>query len=136
HFSDEKILLLLSSPALGDVPGDFCCADDLAFSILDGRNGQRNLDQTSIFALANGFIVIDTLTAPNARKNIGFLAAAIHWNQEYDRLADNFFCRIAEEPLCSWVPGFNDPIDVLTQDGIIRGLDDCSEAPRHLLGAL
>jgi hypothetical protein len=54
----------------------------LAFSILDGRYGHRNLDQTSIFAPANGFIVIDALSAPDARKNIGFLVVAIDWNQE------------------------------------------------------
>ena len=68
--------------------------------------------------------MIDALTALDARKYIGFLVVAIDWNQERDRFADNFFCRIAEEPLCSGVPGLNDTIEVFTHDGVVGGIDD------------
>ena len=43
--SKEKILLLLRSPALGDVAGDFRGAETPALGILERRDGNRNLDQ-------------------------------------------------------------------------------------------
>jgi hypothetical protein len=48
--------LSLAPFALRYVASDFRCTDDLAPSVSDRRNGQRNVDQTPMLALPNGFI--------------------------------------------------------------------------------
>jgi hypothetical protein len=44
-----------------------------ALGILEGRCGQRDVDQTSILAPTNGLIVIDLLAAPDALQNPGLV---------------------------------------------------------------
>jgi hypothetical protein len=69
--------LRLALFARRDVAGNFRCADDFALGILDGRDGQRNLDRTAVLASANGFIMLDALATPDTVDDRGFLFLAI-----------------------------------------------------------
>src|SRR4029077_2613144 len=89
--------------------------------------GQRNIDQTSILAKAHSFIVFDLLAKSYALKNCRFLILQVHWKQIGDRLADDLIGCVPEKAFGSRVPAVNYAIEVLTDDGVIRGLDDGGE---------
>src|SRR5262245_51544444 len=102
--------------ALGDIAGNFRRADDFAVKILNGRNRQRNVDQASVLALANSLIMLDALTAPNTFENRWLLVMPVGRNQDRDRLADNLFGQVAENPLRTPVPACDDAIKVYAYD--------------------
>src|SRR5258705_1713005 len=52
--------------ALGDLAGDFGGADDATRGILDRRDGQREIDESTVFALADGVEMLDAFAALNA----------------------------------------------------------------------
>jgi hypothetical protein len=54
-FASEIDDLSLAPFAPPYVASDLRCAGDLASSVSDQRNGQRNVDQTPMLALPNGF---------------------------------------------------------------------------------
>jgi hypothetical protein len=64
--------------------------------------------------------MIEPLTAPDALENLDLLVMAVRRNQDRDGLADDFFRRIAEEPLCSPVPSRDDAVEVFAQDRVIE----------------
>ena len=74
--------LRLAPFALSYVASDFRCADDFALGVSDWRNGQRNLNQTPMPALPNGFIMFDALPVSDALNDRNFLFLVIGWNQE------------------------------------------------------
>ena len=77
HLIHEQLLLLLSPLALSDVPGNFGSADDPSMAILEGRYGQRNVDQTSVLAATDGIILINALSPAHALKDFRLLVHAI-----------------------------------------------------------
>jgi hypothetical protein len=56
--------------------------------ILDGRNGERDVDETSVLALANGFIVVDLLASAELRQNSRLLILAARRDKDGDRKAE------------------------------------------------
>jgi hypothetical protein len=72
-FASEIDDLSLVPFALRYVASDLRCADDLASSVSDRRNGQRNVDQTPVLALPNGFKRFDALAASNSLNDRFFL---------------------------------------------------------------
>lgn len=61
HFSDEHVLLLCGALLLADVPRNLGSANDPTVVVRDGGRRQRNVDETPVFALAHGLLVIDAL---------------------------------------------------------------------------
>src|SRR5215471_4903776 len=61
-FASENDDLGLGSLALSNVSGNLYNTDDLPFRTLDRRDGQRNVDQASVFTPTNGLKVIDPTT--------------------------------------------------------------------------
>ena len=76
--------------------------------------------------------MVDGLAAADALEYDEFLIVPLRRDQDGHRLADDFGGRIAEEPLGSFVPAGDDAIEVLTDDRVVRGLDDGGE-PLHRL---
>src|SRR2546430_4963699 len=62
----QKRDLRLSAFTLGYVSRDLRRADDLALTVCNRRDGQRNIYQAPMLVLTNGFIVLDALAASNA----------------------------------------------------------------------
>ncbi len=79
-FASENGDLRLAALALGNVADDFRRADDFAFRVLDGRNGQRNIDRASMLARTNCLIVLDALTTSDTFENRGLLLMPIRRN--------------------------------------------------------
>jgi hypothetical protein len=118
--SDVPLLAL----ALGDVADNLHGPDDSAISISDGRKRQRYLDQASVLASANGFVVIDTLAALDTLQDERLLVLAFGRNQNRDRLADDLVGGIPEKPLSSPVPSGDNSVKILACDGVLGRLDD------------
>jgi hypothetical protein len=67
-FAREYCDTLVAPLSLRYVPGNFLRTYDRAFSVFDRRDCQRNVDQTAILALGNGFVMADPFPAPDASK--------------------------------------------------------------------
>src|SRR5271155_1885710 len=116
--------LRLAPFLLSYVASDFRCADDSSLSISDRRNGQGNINQLPILALPNGFIVFDALAAPDSLQDRLLLVLAIGWDQNRNRLADDFLRKVAENALRAAVPTRDGAIEVLADDGVVAVFDD------------
>src|SRR5581483_7023996 len=81
---------------LRNIPRDFRGANDIARRVAYRRHGERNVDQASILALADGFVVIHLLAAADAREDAGFFVETIWRNENGHRLADHLRGGIAE----------------------------------------
>src|ERR1700733_4055656 len=80
HLPKQKLLSLPRALELGDVAGDFRGTDDLAFFILDRRNSEGNIKETSILALTYGLVMINPLTATDTFEDHRFFVVSIGWN--------------------------------------------------------
>jgi hypothetical protein len=105
--------------AVCNVVSDFRCADDFSLSVFDRRNGQRNVNEASVFALANGLIVLDALAAPDSLRDRFFFVLVIGWTQNRNRLADDFLGQITKNALRAAVPSRNDAIEVVADDCVV-----------------
>ena len=124
---------LIAALQIRDVSGDFRGAYDLALSIFDRRDRQRNVNQATVFTLANCFIMVDPLAAPDTFKNRGFLIKPFGRNENCDRLTDRFLSRIAKDPLSALVPTLNDAVEVLRYDRVVTGFDNGSNPPKLIV---
>ena len=122
--------------ALGDVARDLGCADDTPLSVAHRRNGQRNVDQRAILPSAHRFEVVDAFPAADARENRRLLVEPIGRDQDGDRPADDLFGLVAEKPLGALVPCRDDAVEVLADDGVVRGFHDRDEMLRRAFGLL
>ncbi len=77
--------------------------------------------------------MLDSLARPNARENVGLLLQAVRWNDQGDVPADRFCRGITEHPLGGVVPGGNNAVQGLTDDRIVRRLNDRREPGRNFL---
>jgi hypothetical protein len=49
---------------------------------------------------------------------------AVRWDQNRDRLTDDFFCCVAENSLCTLIPTCDDTIEGLADDCVIAALSE------------
>ena len=56
-------------------------------------------------------------------------------NEDGNGLPDDFLRRVAEEPFRRLVPARDHPVEVLADDGVVRGGNDRCQPLRMLLGA-
>src|SRR5262249_29618516 len=132
---------LLADPAfclsaLGDIARRLRSADDIALLILDRRDRQRNLDEASVLAPADGFEVLDAFTPSDATEDFSLLILMIRRDEDGDRLADDLFRHVAEDPFGAFVPALDDAVEVLADDRVIGRFDDCDESMSGLFAML
>ena len=72
-----------------------------------------------MLSLPNGFIVFDALAASDSLDDRFFLFLVIGWNQNRNRLADDFLSQIAKNALRAGIPTRYDAIEVLADDCVI-----------------
>src|SRR6185437_1737375 len=111
--------LRLAAFAFRYVASDFRCPDDFALGVSDRRDGQRNVDQTPILALANGFIVFDALSATYSLYDRLLLFLKIWRSQNCNRLADDFVREVPENSFRAAIPTGDDAIRILADDRIV-----------------
>jgi hypothetical protein len=96
------------------------------------RNRQRNLDQSAVLPLANGFKMIDAIIAQDTVKNRVLLVFMLRWDEDGHRLANGLLGQIAKEPLRALIPARGDGIKVRAYYCVITGFDNGSEPPKLL----
>src|SRR5581483_6916299 len=99
-------------------------------------DGEGDVDQAAVLPSANGVEVLHGLALGDLREDVSLLAQTLPGDEEGDRLSDHLFGPIPEEPFGPAVPGGDDPLEVLRNDRVVRGLDDGSQARRSGLRAL
>src|SRR5579883_3571280 len=71
--------------------------------------------------------MVDALPASDPRKNFGLFVEPIGRNDERDRFAYRLLGTVSEEALGAVVPSLDDAVEILADDGIVRGFDDRGE---------
>src|SRR5579859_4347639 len=132
-FPSKRGDVLVAALSISDVSGDFRGAYDLAFSIFDRRDRHRNVDQATVFAPANCFIMIGPLSTPNTPKDHGLLIKLFGRDENCDRPAHCFVSRIAEDALSALVPTLNGTVEVLRYDCVVAVVDHGSIPPESIV---
>src|SRR5215472_5359346 len=115
------------APALGDFAGDLGGANHAALGIFDRGDGERNVDERTVFALAYGVEVLNALAAKDAGDNVVLLRVAVFGDDEGDVAADGFFGAIAEDSLGGFVPTGDHAIERDADDDVVGRVDDGGE---------
>ena len=105
--------------ALGDVAGNFRSANNRAIAVSNRRDGHRNVNFCAILAHSHGLEMFHTLAPPDAGQNVGFLLGPFRRQQHHHRFADSLLGRVTENLLRATIPGGNDSIQRLADDGVI-----------------
>src|SRR5262245_50266640 len=67
---------------------------------------------------------MNAFTAPEAREDSRLFIALLLWNQNRDGLSDHFLCGVTEECFSPGIPGCDNSLERLADDGIVRVLDN------------
>src|SRR5262245_23828074 len=129
-------LMFFCSFACTNIASNLGGANDHTCGIAQRRNRERNVNQGSILATPDGFVVAHVFAAPNALQDRSCLVLAIWRKQNQARLADNFFGPIAKHPFRALVPTLDNAVEVLTYDCVIGGFDNRDEPLSTILGIL
>jgi hypothetical protein len=105
-------------PPLGDVARDLRGADDATLGVAHRRNRQRHLDQPSVLAAADGFVMLDELAAGDGREDLLFFGMEVCRHQQGDRLADHLLGHVTVKPLGAAVPADNQAVEVFAEDRV------------------
>jgi hypothetical protein len=73
-------------------------------------------------------MVLKALSALDARKNARLFVLPLRWNKKANRFADDLFGLLTIKFLRPLVPGCDDAVQVLADDGVVRKLDHGGEA--------
>src|SRR4030095_1605463 len=98
---------------------------------MNWRDGQGDWNERAILALTDGLVVPHRFAGPNLRQNEIFLALTHFLSDDADRPADRLRRRAAEHALRGCIPRQNDPLQILTDDWVIRRIDNLCEMPRR-----
>src|SRR5262249_41656859 len=112
---------------LCNIAGDLCRADDVPMMIFYGRDGQRNIDALAVLANATCLKVINSFACANSGQDTRLIIVQLRRNNGCDRLPDDFLCPVAEGAFRGLVPTGDDPVQILADDGIVGGSNDCRE---------
>src|SRR5262245_57364504 len=112
--------------AFGDIASGGGNADDFSTRILDRRSRKRDFDGSAILAETDGFEMAD-FTAPDLFDDMGLLLRAIRGEHPGDRLPEHLCRAITVYALGARVPTHHGTIEVLADNGVVRGFDDSLE---------
>src|SRR5262245_30881299 len=129
-------LMFFCSFACTDIASNLGGPDNYTRDIAQRRNCQRNVNQSSILATSDSFVVAHVFTQPNALQDRPFLVLAIWRDQNQDRFANNFLGPIAKYAFRALVPALDDAVEVFTYDGVIGRFDNGYEPLSAILGFL
>src|SRR5260370_491485 len=132
----ENIDLRLAPLVLGNVTDNLRGADDLSLRIFDRRDGQRDVYQTPVLTLADGFVMFDALAPSNAFNNHRLFVLPF-WRDQYPHgFADNLLGLVSEESLGCAVPAGDSAVEVLADNCVVGRLNDGCKALRSNLSTL
>ena len=76
--------------AIGDIARDLGGADDAAGGVLDGRDGEREVDESAVFALAEGVEMLEPFAALDAGDDGVLFSEAVSEDDESNVADDSF----------------------------------------------
>ena len=126
----------LGLSALGNIASHLRGSHDSAMRVPHRRDGQRKLDQASVFAHAYSFEMVHPLTVTNPIEDGIFLTATIRWNDQADWLPNCLRGGVSEHPFRTLIPACNSAIEILADDGVVRRFHYCSQAAGGGFGLL
>ena len=86
------------------------------------------MNETAVLVDADGLEVIHAFAEAQAGEDGRLFVDAIGRHKDGDRFADDFVGGPAEDALRTGVPGLNDAVEILGDDGVVGGFDDGGEA--------
>jgi hypothetical protein len=110
--------------AFGDLARDLRGADHAAAVVADRRDGGRHHHQPAVLVASHGLHVVDAFAARDALEDRPLLVVQLGGKDLQQRLADGLARGVAEQPLGSGVPAFDDAAQVLADDGVVARFDD------------
>src|SRR5438045_5924145 len=129
-------VLAIVAKALRNVTRNLRRTDHMLALIIDGRNGQRNVEQGAVLSAVYRLVANDPLAPADLFHNFQLFILAIRRDQDGDRFADNFSSRVAKEPFRFFVPTGDRLIEIYAYDRVTGGLNDRSRAAVSVFGAL
>ena len=111
----------------GDVARDLRCPDHAPSRVPTGDTVSEMLMGRAVLALPDGLEVLDREPGADAPQHFRLLIQPVLGNDDGDRLADHLVGGIAEDPLGAAVPGLDDAVEILTDDGVAGRRHDCGE---------
>ena len=78
----------------------------------------QKLESTDLFGDTNRFEAFYRQPRPKLIENRIFLVPTFLWEEDCDGFAYDLFGRVAKEMFCSYVPGLNDAIKILGNNGV------------------
>src|SRR5262245_10857743 len=117
-FAGQQLVTCLGELFLADVASNNRRAHDFPCLVLHRRNGERDVNEARVLALANRLVVVNVLTTSDALENFRFLAVTISRKKDCEGLADHFLGGVAEEALRPKIPARDYTVEVLAQDRI------------------
>ena len=85
------------------------------------------VDARAVLAQALDIEMVDALAAAQAAEDVALLVAQLRRHDQVDRLADRLFRGPSEQPLRALVPGGDDAVERLADDGVFGRRDDGGE---------
>ena len=125
----QQLQLLLGLLARGDVASHLRNADDGAVRRPDRGDCHRNIDPFPVLAQADSLIVIDGFSAPDALEDRRFLVGHVRRDENGNGFAHHVVTGVAEQAFRPLVPGGDDTVERLADDGILGGLEDGGVLP-------
>lgn len=119
---------------LSDIAGDLRGADNLAVVVPERRDGQRYVHDRSVLAPACRLEVIYALAPLQTFKNLLLFIVPLWGHNDKNGFPDCLLGRIAVKALRPVIPARNTPVQILTNNGVIRGIHDGAEQKPRLFG--
>src|SRR5215204_2697802 len=110
---------LLSALAAGNVAGDFGSANDGLLRIFEGRNGKGDVDESAVFALADGLVMLDGFSTAYASNDVMLFVLSFAGYKHDDGVPDDFVRGVAEETFGAAIPTGNDAVKVFGDNGVL-----------------
>ncbi len=127
-FSEEEFIAFdLQAEIVGYVAGNFGGADDFTSRVLNGGNGNGEVEEGAIFSHADGLEVVDAFAFFEAFEDGGFFMLTVWRDDDGDGFSDHFGGGVAEDAFSGGVPALDDALEVFGDDGVIGGFDDSTE---------
>src|SRR5258705_6214761 len=114
-------------------------ADNATVHIVDGGNGNGNIQVTAVFRDPNGFVVRNVFPLPDSCEDSGNFVGPILQCEDRDVLADDFLGTVSVHSLRTSIPAGYGAIERFADDGVFGGIDDGGQAGAilaDLLGGL
>jgi hypothetical protein len=110
--------------ALTTIAGNGSNPDQLALQIVQGRKDERDGKGRPVLVLMHGIHLVDMLTPAQTIHELRILGTPSLWDEQRHGPTQHLNGLVAVEAVCSSIPTRDDPLWRLTDDSVLRGIDD------------